>query len=727
MTNYKKYLNNHGFTLLEMLVALTIFIVASIFIVTLSAHAIDKPKQAGLLSDFNNYSKTGTVLLKELGNVRTENEFITELNKELNKALVFTEGFSEKTSPYDKPYKISMAKEGTQTVVTITTEGRKEQVTYALTIVQEGTIVESCTNGFGKDDKKLIILESEHCKEVEKSEPSDDTETEEPPEIEINLPPYTPVTEVPEGCIGVYTALDMYNIRNNLTGCYIVMNPIDLSSYPNWIPIGGDRSAQRFKGTFNGQRYPITNLNVSRTVVNSDDNGLFGRVEGVTFQNVMLVAPIINANSNSGALFGEGDTVTIQDSVVKGGTFTGTNSSTLGGMVGRLGQGTITNAYSIDVNVTGNLSTGGLIGTLEDSYITNGYVSGEVTSKSLATIGTGGLIASGDNTIVENSHSDATVTALQGETGGLMGYTYQVTVRNSSNRGNVKGYGQSTGGLIGQGKQDFLLENSHSTGNVIGSVYVGGLVGELYLSGTVLDSYSTGDVLGVNKVGGLIGEVNSFCLIRNSYSESKVTGSSTVGGFIGLITNSTILDSRSTGDVNAFLLGDRDIAHAVGGFVGEAYVFIGTGHSIERSYSTGSITGETNAYVGGFAGELDTMVVKDAYATGTVSISKVAETIWYNQETGGFAGHAIRTSMANVYASVLVKGSGLTKGHIGKEQENILSGYSYYDTQISKKTGNGVLMVGRTTSQLKQKATYVGWDFDTIWQIEEGVSYPTLR
>lgn len=32
-----------------------------------------------------------------------------------------------------------------------------------------------------------------------------------------------------------------------------------------------------------------------------------------------------------------------------------------------------------------------------------------------------------------------------------------------------------------------------------------------------------------------------------------------------------------------------------------------------------------------------------------------------------------------------------------------------------------------TTDRMKQKVSYEGWDFENIWQIEEGVSYPTLR
>ena len=36
-------------------------------------------------------------------------------------------------------------------------------------------------------------------------------------------------------------------------------------------------------------------------------------------------------------------------------------------------------------------------------------------------------------------------------------------------------------------------------------------------------------------------------------------------------------------------------------------------------------------------------------------------------------------------------------------------------------------LITNTEAELKQKSTYVGWDFDNIWTIDEGVSYPRLR
>ena len=39
-------------------------------------------------------------------------------------------------------------------------------------------------------------------------------------------------------CTLIYEAEDLNDIRNDLTGTYILMNDIDLSRYENWSPIG---------------------------------------------------------------------------------------------------------------------------------------------------------------------------------------------------------------------------------------------------------------------------------------------------------------------------------------------------------------------------------------------------------------------------------------------------------------------------------------------------------
>jgi hypothetical protein len=84
--------------------------------------------------------------------------------------------------------------------------------------------------------------------------------------------------DIPDpNAIPIYTAEDLYNIRNNLSGSYVLMNDIDLSTFNggDWVPIGVD--SESFSGTFDGQGHIIRNLKIIDSQYQY--NGLFGYAE----------------------------------------------------------------------------------------------------------------------------------------------------------------------------------------------------------------------------------------------------------------------------------------------------------------------------------------------------------------------------------------------------------------------------------------------------------------
>ena len=80
------------------------------------------------------------------------------------------------------------------------------------------------------------------------------------------IEPVTHQKTIPSGYIGIYTAQDLDNIRNNLSGNYIIMNDIDLSVWGNWYPIGVADSS--FTGELDGNGYIVKNM---RIIQNSND------------------------------------------------------------------------------------------------------------------------------------------------------------------------------------------------------------------------------------------------------------------------------------------------------------------------------------------------------------------------------------------------------------------------------------------------------------------------
>lgn len=125
------------------------------------------------------------------------------------------------------------------------------------------------------------------------------------------------IDEVPDDFIGIYTASDLNNIRNDLSRNYILMNDIDLSSWGNWEPIGSIAN-DGFTGVFDGNSHQINGLTIEKEIigdsvyVTTDHIGLFSSivnsklVKDVTLSNVNIKITINNerVSANIGALAG---------------------------------------------------------------------------------------------------------------------------------------------------------------------------------------------------------------------------------------------------------------------------------------------------------------------------------------------------------------------------------------------------------------------------------------
>ena len=133
----------------------------------------------------------------------------------------------------------------------------------------------------------------------------------------------------------------LFDVRNDLTAHYKVMNDIDLGAWieednpqNGWNPIGN--ATTPFRGSFNGNGHSIKNLRISRS--GSDAVGLFGCVVEATIQRVCLVNVNIEGGQNVGAITGRilEDIGTIpsriSDNIIVGGKIAGQNA--IGGIVG---------------------------------------------------------------------------------------------------------------------------------------------------------------------------------------------------------------------------------------------------------------------------------------------------------------------------------------------------------------------------------------------------------
>ncbi|WP_158607328.1 MBG domain-containing protein [Rhodohalobacter sp. SW132] len=267
----------------------------------------------------------------------------------------------------------------------------------------------------------------------------------------------------------VETAEQLNSVRNYLDVHYIQTADIDLGVSPwndvsGWEPIGGNGNA--FTGTFDGQGHTISGLTINRS---TDNVGLFGY-------------------TNTGAI--------------------------------------IRNLGLIDVSIRGRNTVGGLVGYLLDGTVSNSYVIGQVNQNTNSGNDIGGLVGSSAGTITDSY--------------------VNVIVGGSSH----------VGGLVG--RNGGAIEGSYALGSLLGSNRLGGFVGSNDGTGTISNSYSSVDVtsnqFNQNIFGGLVGQ--NFGAISNSYASGiMVVNQNGAGGLVGTGSGSateSFWDTETTGQLTSF-------------------------------------------------------------------------------------------------------------------------------------------------------------------------------
>jgi hypothetical protein len=297
---------------------------------------------------------------------------------------------------------------------------------------------------------------------------------------------------------------DLYAVRGNLSGHYLLMNELDSSTAgygevagntanegKGWQPIG--TSDDPFTGTFDGQGYGISDMFINRP--DESAVGLFAAVAtGGLIQNVRMLQVNVAGDWAIGALVGEncGDVCSSYSS----GAVTGADC--VGGLIGG-NAGGVSNSCSAAL-VTGHWDVGGLVGCSDGrGSVTASYSLGSVTGEWAV----GGLVGGNLGGIIATSYSAASVTG-DDYVGGLVG----------DNQGSVS--------------------NSYSTGSVTGQWYVGGLVGDNDSTGTVSNSYSVGSVTGQSFAGGLVG--SNWGTVGNSFWNIETSGMTESDGGAGKTT-----------------------------------------------------------------------------------------------------------------------------------------------------------------------------------------------
>lgn len=332
----------------------------------------------------------------------------------------------------------------------------------------------------------------------------------------------------------------------------------------------------------------------------------------------------------------------------------------------------------------------------------------------------GGWCAAGVAVLNKGSIEKATVNATLKGSSGFMGgiaalNTAAGTISESKANVNVSGQESSRGDL----------SFSYEDGGEISEYYViEGIAGLVAVdSGTVTNSTAIGviDAKNLNYIGGLIGKAYGKEL-KGLHASVDVVGSSYVGSFAAL-NQTTISESYATGSAKgtgifsysgafvgkneglierSFAMGN---ANAAAGFVGE------NDGTIKRSYSTGNVESTGNFVNNNQA------VIEDCYSTG--DMSAVEEFYGF-----GFVGVNGNDTKVRGYASgkSVKDGIRFCTGLPAKSQPS--DEFYYLADACSDSTMSGK---GLTNVQMMLKNSFKEFDFDSVWYMQEGVSYPLLR
>jgi len=333
--------------------------------------------------------------------------------------------------------------------------------------------------------------------------------------------PVTHQKTVPSGYTGINTAQQLSNIRNNLSGNFIMMNDIDLTGWGNWVPIGALSGA--FTGTLDGNGYAIKNLSIN---ANSSDEtayyGLFGYISGYVV-NVGLTNSNIIVNGTANVIYAGAIAAmskNVRNCFVGGNSKISASTSSIyrnippsgqvyvGGLVGRTNAG----AQSASTYNCYNSST--VEGRAAYAYA-GGIAGNHSGDRISSSFNTGNVIATTNRYDIENSPGFAAA-------GGIV--SLGQSAYGCFNLGSIKSIGLDfsnditrTGGVIAQASGSYVTTCCYNQGAISAntkSSYAGGIVGSS--DGSLLDCYNSGNIEG-QTIGALISTYYGNGTFKNCY------------------------------------------------------------------------------------------------------------------------------------------------------------------------------------------------------------------
>ncbi len=495
---------------------------------------------------------------------------------------------------------------------------------------------------------------------------------------------------------------------------YKLINDIDASATrqmnggSGFDPVGLSFTSM-FEGSLKGQGFNITGLFMNRS--DGDYVGLFSFLSG-TVTDVNLVDYNISGNNYVGGLAGWNEDGHITDSAAQG-TIHGNDA--VGGMVGWNRLGRLKDCQS-ECLIYGNSNLGGLVGFNEGTVSNSFYCVNDSKINDREYFTPYGILDYQFEDWIVNEKVLDIDDYLEEDPG-----TGRYSISNVSDLKKMMPFAAST-------DHDFILAGDIDL-RQNGDVYIPVLKsGSLDGSGRSISNLDIGSLN--NSRMGLIGYLGEDASLSGLNLENPdVEGDDYVGTLVGF-NDGTITYCRTNGGA----YGEQFVGSLVGcnnrGTISDSYsrhgsvqggLYVGgisgcNDNIITRCYSSAGVS--QGSYSGGLVGDnYYDGIISNCYAMGKVKGDKYV---------GGLVGRNYQSTISNCYSAGVVEGNESAGGLIGFNNQGSVSG-CFWDKERSIDTSNGGY--GRTTKEMLNISTYKGalWNFNSIWNIAEGESYPFLR
>jgi hypothetical protein len=248
-------------------------------------------------------------------------------------------------------------------------------------------------------------------------------------------------------------------------------------------------------------------------------------------------------------------------------------------------------------------------------------------------------------------------------------------------------------------------------GSFLGDFRTGGVVG--YAASTRVEQCcSLASVSGGKDTGGLVGYAEDI-RVEQCRTEMSVSGGGNAGGLIGSASGSALAESCAFGQVEG-----GPLSQYMGGFIGSS-----SSTRIDNCYASCDLSGPSHRALGGLMGRSSGDVMKSCYSSGHVSF--VPDPNW---SIPAWVELGPRASFVGERSFAVWLGQAAEACFWDMDTSGSDVGVNYRMTYTDIDLPHEDIFRATTQEMWTQK-TYadVGWDFKTVWAIEEGLGYPVLQ